>query len=113
DVQYNDGGTLGGEDVFEYDAATNQLTVPGISINEDFSLTGDISPAQLTANQNDYNPTGLATASVIRLDGDASFRTITGLAGGSDGRIIMLHNIGANTILLANQNTASTATNRF
>src|SRR5690606_38240284 len=47
------------------------------------------------------------------LDGDASFRTITGLAGGSDGRIIMLHNIGANTILLANQNTASTATNRF
>jgi predicted outer membrane repeat protein len=113
DVQYNDSGANGGEDAFEYDATNNQLTVPGIGITEDVAFTGDISPAQLTADQNDYNPTGLATASTIRLTGDNSFRTITGLAGGSDGRVIMLHNIGTSAILLANQNAGSAAANRF
>jgi hypothetical protein len=113
DVQYNDGNSIEGETVFEYDETTNQLTSPGTAITEDLTLTGDISPAQLTADQNDYNPTGLATASTIRLSGDSSFRTITGLAGGTDGRVILLHNINGNSILLANQSTASTAANRF
>ncbi|MGL5830926.1 MAG: choice-of-anchor Q domain-containing protein, partial [Candidatus Altimarinota bacterium] len=113
DIQYNDAGVFGGENALEYDAATNQVTAPGVAVGEDFALTGDISPAQLTANQNDYNPTGLDTASVIRISGDTSFRTITGIAGGADGRIIKLHNIGTSTILLANRNTGSTATNRF
>jgi hypothetical protein len=49
-------------------------------INEMFGLSGDISPAQITANQNDYNPTSLSTSSVLRLNTDAS-RNITGLAG--------------------------------
>jgi predicted outer membrane repeat protein len=113
DVQYNDSGSNGGEDAFEYDATNNQLTIPGANINEDLALTGDISPTQLTANQNDYDPTGLATASTIRLTADSSFPAITGLAGGSDGRVLMLHNIGVNSILLKNQSTASTAANRF
>lgn len=113
DVQYNDGNSIEGESAFDYDETTNQLTAPGTNITEDLALTGDISPAQITADQNDYNPTGLATASVIRLSGDSSFRTITGLAGGADGRVVMLHNISSNSILLANQNTASTAANRF
>jgi hypothetical protein len=80
--------------------------------SESFALTGDISPAQITGNQNDYNPTGLATASVIRLDSDAS-RNITGLAGGADGRVIVVHNIGSNAIVLKNEDAASTAANRF
>jgi hypothetical protein len=114
DIQYyGSGGLHGGESAFEYDASTNQLTTPGVSINEDTNFTGDISPAQLTSNQNDYNPTGLSTASVIRLNGDSSLRSITGLAGGADGRILLLQNVGSNTIMLLNQNTSSTAANRF
>ena len=50
------------------------------------SSTGVISPPQITANQNDYNPTGVATASVLQLSSDAS-RTVTGLAGGAEGRV--------------------------
>jgi len=43
------------------------------------ALQGDISPAQITSNQNDYNPTGLATAGVLRLSSDAA-RNVTGIA---------------------------------
>lgn len=82
------------------------------AVENRFFLTGDVSPAQLTGNQNNYNPTSLATASVLRLDSDAS-RTITGLAGGADGRIITLLNVGANNIVLANASGSSTAANQF
>src|SRR4249919_1187083 len=51
-----------------------------------FALPGDISPSQITSNQNDYNPASLSTASTLRLNSDAS-RDITGLQGGADGRI--------------------------
>jgi len=78
-----------------------------------FKLSGDISPAQITSNQNDYNPTGLSTASVLRLNTDAS-RDITGLQGGADGRIIVLVNVGSFAIVLKDDDGAtSTAANRF
>jgi hypothetical protein len=54
-----------------------------VSLNYAVSLPGDLTPSQVTANQNDYNPTNLAIASVLRLSTDAS-RDITGLAGGAD-----------------------------
>src|SRR5574339_56630 len=85
-------------------------TVSDLPVNITFS--GDISPTQITANQNDYNPTGLSTASTLRLTTDAS-RNITGLAGGADGRLICIHNVGSFNIVLTNQDTLSTAANRF
>lgn len=78
-----------------------------------FALQGDISPAQITANQNDYNPTGLADASVLRLNTDAS-RNITSIAGGADGRILIIHNVGSFNIVLKDDDGATgTAANRF
>lgn len=87
------------------------LLAHGVMANE-FSLRGDISPSQITANQNDYNPTGLSTASTLRLNTDAS-RNITGLQGGADGRIILIHNIGSFDIVLVDQSGLSTGLNRF
>jgi hypothetical protein len=113
DVQYNTGSAFGGEDALEYDAANNQLTVPGLSLNEDFGLTGDISPSQLTSDQNNWNPTGLSTAGVIRVSGDSSFRSITGIANGADGRVLQIVNVGSNSLFLVNQSTSSSAANRF
>jgi hypothetical protein len=82
-------------------------------VHESLALTGDISPPQITADQNDYNPTNLATSTTLRLNSDAT-RNITGLAGGSDGRLIIIHNIGAtNAIVLKDENAGSTAANRF
>lgn len=83
-----------------------------LDISGGWSFTGDISPAQITANQNDYAPTGFASATVLRLSSDAT-RTITGLAGGSGGRIIFIHNVGAQSIVLADEDASSAAGNRF
>lgn len=86
------------------------ITAPTLSTS--VLLTGVITPAQITANQNDYAPTGFATASVLRLDTDA-FRTITGIAGGAAGRIIIIQNVGANILAFASEDSGSTAANRF
>jgi len=86
-----------------------------VELNKNIHHTGAISPTQITSDQNNYTPTNFLTSNVIRLDADSSFRTITGLgdATQTDGMRIILRNISANTILLSNQNTASTAANRF
>lgn len=74
--------------------------------------TGVVSPAQLTADQNNWNPTGLAGAAIVRVSSDAA-RVITGLAGGSAGRLILLHNVGGYTLTLTDQDSGSTDLNRF
>lgn len=71
-----------------------------------------ISPSQITASQNDYNPTGAYEADILRLNSDAA-RDITGLAGGSASRIKVVHNVGSNTITLKDESGSSTAANRF
>ncbi len=75
------------------------------------AFTAEITPAQIVANTNDYNPTGLSTASTLRLATDAS-RDLTGIAGGADGRLLILHNVGAQNIVLKNL-TTSAAANQF
>ncbi len=81
-------------------------------INAGFFLTGDISPAQIAADQNDYNPAGLAAASILRLSSDAA-RSITGLSGGGDGRAVALLNAGTQSIVLKTEHGGSSAGNRF
>lgn len=78
------------------------------------ATSGTITPAQITANQNNYSPTGLASAAVVRLSSDDS-RTITGIVPGSSpaGRRLALFNVGGSDIVLANQSASSTAANRF
>lgn len=75
------------------------------------ALMGRISPAQIAANTDNWNPTGLASAAVIRASTDAS-RNLTGLVGGSDGRVVLLGNVGAFDLVLKHDAT-STAANRF
>jgi hypothetical protein len=77
-----------------------------------FALSGDVTPPQITATQNNYDPSGWSTASVLRLSSDAS-RDITGLAGGTDGRFAFIHNVGTNQIILKSEDAGSTAANRF
>jgi hypothetical protein len=94
------------------EAVVIDRTTGAAKLNSAVSLAGKISPAQITADQNNYNPTGLSGASVLRLASDAT-RTITGLAGGSDGRSITLVNVGTNVIILAHESASSAAANRF
>ena len=93
-------------------AAVWEERAAGGGLPNPFALTADITPATLTAHQNDYNPTGLATADVLRISSDAD-RNISGLQGGADGRVLVLVNVGSFNILLNNEETSSSAANRF
>jgi hypothetical protein len=78
------------------------------------SLVSDISPAALAADQNDWNPTSLSTSQVIRASASTTGIDLTGLAGGADGRLLMLFNVGATySLTLKDENASSTAANRF
>lgn len=80
------------------------------------SMNSVVSPAQITANQNNYGPAGLETANVLRLNSDAS-RNITGLTTVSAtkvaGWVLTIHNIGSFNIVLKNEDANSTAAYRF
>jgi hypothetical protein len=77
-----------------------------------WGLGTSLTPPQITADQNDYAPAGLATAGVLRIYSDAP-RTITGLLGGPAGRLLVVQNAGSFPITLANNAAASAAANRF
>jgi hypothetical protein len=73
-----------------------------------------ISPASLSADQNNYNPTGLATADVMRLTSNVSVN-ITGLMspGSAPTGTLQIINIGSFNITLLDQNVGSGVANRF
>lgn len=68
-----------------------------------------VTPAQITADQNNYAP---GVGWFHRWSSDAS-RNITGLTAGVDGQVIEIWNVGSQNIVLQNQNASSTAANRF
>lgn len=74
---------------------------------------GVISPTALAANTNDWNPTGLSTAWLIRATTDATPRTLSGISAQGDGTIIYLHNANASTTLTLAHDATSTGANRF
>lgn len=89
-------------------------TDDGFSIGRRLRFQPELSPAQITANQNDYNPTNFSTSTLIRLRSDATVRTITGMAAGAGGDLVILCNVNASTnIILSHQDAASAAANRF
>ena len=66
-------------------------------------------PAQVTANRDNYP---LPDATVLRMSSDAA-RDITGFADGTDGRLLIILNTGAQNIVLKHQSGNSTAANRI
>lgn len=83
------------------------------SLTGEVNFTGVISPSSLSSDQNNYDPTGLSGASIIRQDASSDV-TVTGLAGGAKGRIIFFENIASSSkITLAQSNASSSAANRF
>lgn len=74
--------------------------------------SGDITPPQITAAQHNYTPTGLSTASVLRLSTNAT-QDLTGIAGGLDGRWLVLVNVGSQSLTLRSESSSSTPANRF
>lgn len=66
-----------------------------------------------SANQDNYNPTGLAGADVLRLNIGATLK-LTGLVAAYDGQRLTLQNVSTDYLLwLESENTASSAANRI
>lgn len=80
------------------------------------TVAGVVSPSSFGTDQNDYAPSGLATASVLRLTTSTAVN-ITGLSSsgvtGTTGALYLIHNIGSNAITLKDEHTSSSAANRF
>jgi hypothetical protein len=77
-------------------------------------LGADITPASIGASQNNYAPTGVGDAAIIRQDVTAAGVSITGLATDGDGRVLIIVNLSAtNSLTLPHESGASTAANRF
>jgi len=72
-----------------------------------------ITPSQITSDQNDWNPTSLSTATLIRINGDASFRSLTGITAPTTDKTIKILNVGSNSLAFLKDHTSSTAANRF
>jgi trimeric autotransporter adhesin len=72
-----------------------------------------ISPAQLTGNQDNWAPSGLSTATWIRVSTNAS-RNLTGIVAPASGQpqSILISNVGSNNLVIKHDVT-STAANRF
>jgi len=92
------------------------LTIQGLvsRFEGPLRLNNIVSPAQITANVNDYAPSGLATANWLRLTSDAS-RNITGLdaTGIADGQLLLITNVGDQNLVFIHESASSTAANRF
>lgn len=108
--------TLVRSDHVHQGATTGHTHAPSGAISGALTLTGVISPAMLTASVNDWNPTGLSTASVIRVSSNASVN-ITGIAAQAAGTVLHLVNINAYgsalNIGLSREDAGSAAANRI
>jgi hypothetical protein len=95
------------------DEHTQYVLEATAGITGTLAVSGDITDTSVGA-QNDWAPTGIGTATVVRWNG-ASAMTLSGITTGADGRVLLLMNVAtaaANTITLVHDLT-STAANRF
>jgi hypothetical protein len=95
-------------------SAQAQQLASDLTVTRTVKLTGVVTPAEITADQNNYAPSSVATAIALRLSSDAT-RTITGLDPGTaaSGRDLRIFNVGSNAIIFAAESASSTAANRF
>lgn len=78
------------------------------------ALQGIVTPPDLSAgNNNNYNPTGLASAVVLRIGASSGAPFLTGISGGSSGRVLTLVNVNTDDIAITHDDASSTAANRF
>ena len=82
------------------------------------AFPADLTPPQITANQNDYGPVAWEQATVIRLSSNGNYN-ITGHAApleGADGRILIYRNVnalGGGTLTLVDESALSVASSRW
>lgn len=99
-----------------YQPASGAALSSSLNFTGALFFNGQISPASLSGSQNNYSPSGIATANVVRLTSSAAVNITGLLAPATNGQRVTIQNINAvggfNITLTAND-TNSTAANRF
>ena len=72
-----------------------------------------ISPSQITADQDDYSPTGWDDATTVRVSFDSDINAITSFAAATDGERKVLRNVGGFAGYLPCEHPDGTAANRI
>lgn len=73
-----------------------------------------ITPSTITSDQDNYSPTGWATATIVRISGDSMIRAITGFAsaGIADGHEKKIINVGSYPVYIPGDHPDSEDSNR-
>ncbi len=102
-------------------AADGDLIVEGkvgigtITPNTKADIDGDIAlrVGTFTAINGSNNNINIGGESFIRITGPTAAFSITGIAGGVDGKVVILYNATTYNMTVANENINSTATNKI
>lgn len=93
------------------------VTLLDFNANQDLSgallWTGVVTPTALAAGDNDNVNLGVGSVIRARIQGNATTSNLTSVTGGSDGKLLILTNTSANTIMIINEDAGGTAANRF
>jgi hypothetical protein len=87
-------------------------TTGAATIYSQLLLGGVVTAPIITATTDDLAPAGIAQANILRVSTNAA-RTLTGIAGGANGRVLALMNVGAFELDLEDEGGTSAAANRF
>jgi len=102
---------LGTDNIRFNSSSTVDITANLTTFASGIVHTNVITPTALSANTNDWNPTGLSTAYEIRISTTTPIN-LTGIVAQENGRELILKNVGNHSFTLKN-NVTSTAANRF
>jgi len=102
---------LGTDNIRLNSSSTVDITANLTTFASGITHTNIITPTALSANTNDWNPTGLSTAYEIRISTTTPVN-LTGIVAQENGRELLLRNVGNHSFTLKN-NVTSTAANRF
>lgn len=106
------GGGVGDGDKGDVLVTTGGTAWEVKSVIKSFRFLGELQAPSVSANQNNYNPANLYNANFLKLTSSTNIN-ITGLAGGVEGRVLLIKNLGNFLITLIDEDAASTAANRF
>lgn len=104
--------TLGVLHMVSLPPAANLVVTGMTTLGGSVAFTGTISPTALAVNTDNWNPTGLAGASVIRASASTPVQ-VTGLTAQRAGTILSFQNVGNFAIQLLADSASSLAANQF
>ena len=109
---YITGDTLTANTITAGIVSATTVSVLNLINSGTLKINGILTPTQITEHVNNYNPTGLSSANVLRLSSDGP-KQISGIIAQESGVEIRIINVGLSNITIVNSSALSDVENRF